>query len=92
MFYAATQLWCLARSLPLILGEYVAENDPNWDNFLLMLTITDYVFAPVSSQDIIGYLKILIQEHHEAFSTLYPDAPIIPKQHYVIHLPDFMLQ
>lgn len=92
LLYVAAQLWCLARMLPLLLGDYVTENEPHWDNFLLMLTITDYVFAPVISEDIIGYLKILIQEHHEAFCILYPSMPIIPKQHYVVHLPEFILK
>ena len=78
--------------LPLLIGDYVTENEAHWDNFLLMLTITDYVFAPLVSEDTIAHLKILIQEHHDAFCTLYPSAPIIPKHHYVVHLPDFMLK
>ena len=89
MLCAATQLWCLAK-LPLLLGGYVVESDPHWQNFLLMLTITDYAFSLVSSKEIIGYLKTLIQEHHDAFCELYPDASVIPKQHYIVHLPEIM--
>lgn len=83
-------MWCLARMLPLLIGQYIPEEDSHWENFLLMLTIVDYLFAPVTSQDIISYLKSLIQEHHEAFLVLYPNAPIIPKLHYIIHLPEWM--
>ena len=88
----ATQMWCLARLLPLIIGSNIPQNEPHWENFLLMLTITDYLFAPAASKDIAAYLKSLIQEHHEAFCTLYPAVPIIPKQHYVIHLPEWLLR
>ena len=83
-------MWCLGRILPLILGECVPQNDPYWENYLLMLTITDYLFAPVTSHDIATYVKHLIQEHHEAFCVLYPHASFIPKLHIMIHLPEWM--
>lgn len=83
-------MWCLARKLPLMVGTHIPEKKPHWDNFLLMLTITDYVFGPVISHEIIPYIKALIQEHHEAFCILYPNASIIPKMHYIIHLPEWI--
>lgn len=46
-----------------------------------MLTITDYVFGPVVSDDIAAYVKILIEEYHERFKQLYPTGTIIPKMH-----------
>lgn len=64
--------------------------DPKWENFVLMLTITSYLFAPVTSEEIVPYLKSLIKEHHEAFCELYSGSPIIPKMHYVIHIPDWL--
>lgn len=90
--YLASQMWCLSRLLPLMIGEMVSEQDPKWENFLLMLTITDYAFAPVTSEEIIPYLKSLIRDHHEAFKELYPNCPIIPKMHYLIHLPEWLLR
>jgi hypothetical protein len=78
--------------LPLLIGTNVTEHEPHWDNFLLMLCITDYIFGPVVSEGIIPYLKSLIQEHHEAFCDLYPHAPIIPKHHYIVHLPEWLLR
>ncbi len=55
-----------------------------------MLTITDYVFAPVVSDDIASYVKSLIQDHHETFQELYSSARIIPKMHYMLHLPEWI--
>ena len=72
-----------------MLGEDVPLGDQHWECFLLMLTIVDYVFAPVISNDDIPYLKDLIQEHHEMFREVYPLCPVIPKMHYMIHLPEW---
>ena len=41
----ATQMWCLARMLPLMIGKDVPEFDEHWSNYLLLLEILDYVFA-----------------------------------------------
>ena len=60
----AIKLHRCARLLPLMIGELVPAQDPN---FVLMLTITGYLFAPVTSEEIVPYLKPLIKEHHEAF-------------------------
>ena len=83
-------MWCLAWLLPLMIGELVPQNDPYWQNFVLLLTITDYIFAPVTSDDITSYIKVLLKEHHERFCELYPNAPAIPKMHYMLHLPEWM--
>ena len=65
----------------------------HWENYLLLLTITDYVFAPLTSVEIADYIKTLIKEHHGIFQEIYGeigDLPIIPKMHYIVHLPKWM--
>ena len=83
-------MWCLARLLPLIIGEKIDFNNAPWENFLLLLKITDHLLAPVTCDDIISYLKILISDHHQAFKSLYPHCHITPKMHYLIHYPECM--
>lgn len=73
-----------------MIGEHIDPDDKHWKNFLLQLKIVDYVFAPAITEEIAAYLRVLIQEHHLAFKTLYPMAPIIPKMHYMIHYPKWM--
>ena len=85
-------MWCLARLVPLMLGNDVPLSDKHRECFLLMLTIIDYVFAPVTSIEIIPYLQQLIKEHHEMFKEVYPTSPIIPKMHYMIHLPEWIMK
>lgn len=40
----AIQMWVLMRYLPLMIGDKVSDNDPYWDNFLTLVTITDYLW------------------------------------------------
>ena len=82
MFYvtsAAAQMWCLCRLLPLMIGSKVTEMDSRWNNFLQMLEIIDIVFAPIISQDLIAYLRLINRDHHESFIELYPHCRITPK-------------
>ena len=94
-FLIASQAWCLARLFPLILfmgSVNISENDKHWLNFLLLLTISDYLLSPVTSIEAMTYVKVLIDEHHREFTDLYPLCPIIPKMHYLIHYPDWIMR
>ena len=89
--FVASQLLCLAKLFPLMIGHFIMENEEHWENFLLLLTIADIIFAPSISQDV-PFLKDVIQEHLTNFCLLYSHAPIIPKLHYMIHLPKGILR
>lgn len=56
----ATQAWCLARLLPLIIGKEVPMDDEYWENYLLLLEMLDYIFAPTLTPEALVHLKILI--------------------------------
>ena len=83
-------MWCLARLLPLMIGEKIREEDPHWENFLILLTIVDYCFAPIVCEDWAAFLRMLINDHHIEFRKLYPACHLTPKMHYMVHLPDIM--
>lgn len=85
-------MWCLGRLLPFMIGDIIPTDDEHWLNFLALLMIIDYVFAPVISPDIVGFLHDKIRSHHEAFQQLYPECSIIPKLHYMIHIPEWILK
>lgn len=88
--FAASQMWCLARLLPLYIGEHVTVGDPHWDNFLLLLSIVDYCLAPLVSEDWAAYLREIIDVHHREFKILYPSFRLTPKMHYLVHYPEMM--
>ena len=73
-----------------MIGEHIPLNNANWNNFMLLVTLIDYIFAPLTSDEISSYVAMLLKEHHERFTELYLNSPIIPKMHYMIHLPEWM--
>ena len=90
LIFVAIQMWVLMRYLPLMIGDKVSDNDPYWDNFLTLVTITDYLLAPVISQDETTYLHFLIEQHNSEFKVLYPNCSINPKFHFMVHNPEFI--
>ena len=85
-------MWCLAKNLPLIIGGVVPDDDEHWQLLMSLLEITRIIFSPVLSRNQAAYLQVLIQNHHEKFKILYPDCSIIPKMHYMIHMPRTILR
>ena len=48
--------------------------------------------CPDASANICGVLKILIEEHHIQFKTLYSAALVIPKFHFLVHYPEQIMR
>jgi hypothetical protein len=93
MYYVSVnQMWCLGLYLPLLIGEFILEEDEHWEAYCILVQILKIVFAPVISKEQMPYLQVLIQNHHERFKALYPNASIIPKMHYMIHMPRIILR
>ena len=90
-YNTAAQMWLLAHILPLSIGDLVPE-DERWSNFLRMLDIIDILFCPWITEDDAAYLAFLISDHHEEFCHLYPSWSIIPKMHFMVHMPRLMIQ
>lgn len=81
----ASQMWCLLLFLPFFIGDFIDEGNEHWKLFLLLREICDIIFAPVVSKGLAILLKQLIIDHHSLFKLLYPDRPLIPKHHFMIH-------
>ena len=85
-------MWILATYLPLIFGDKIPVDDSKWECFLLLLSIIQLCTARVASAALAGILGVLIREHHMLFIKCYPVASIIPKMHYMVHLPQQLLR
>ena len=85
-------MWALGRLLPILIGRYIPEGDDHWENYLLMLEITDHLLAPEITINEAAHVKVLIESHHTAFTTLYPEASVIPKMRFVIHMPRLIIR
>lgn len=86
----ASQMWNLAANLPLMIGDKIQEDDYEWEVFLLLLDILQICVSGVLSVDMVDYLMIKL--YLTSFRTCYPEYNIIPKQHYLIHLPTQILK
>jgi hypothetical protein len=88
----ASAMLTLCYVLPLILGPRVPENNVYWLNWLRLLRIVLLCTSPYCSCETASLLRILVAEYLQEFQNLYPRASFIPKMHYLLHLPDQMLQ
>nr|XP_023659142.1 uncharacterized protein LOC111839439 isoform X1 [Paramormyrops kingsleyae] len=86
----ASQMWCLLRVLPFLLGDLVDSDSPHWQLFLLLRKICDIIFAPVVTKALAVFLKQLVIDHHTLFKNIYPNRNLIPKHHFMVHYPSMM--
>lgn len=86
-YFIAAQMWNLAVYLPLMIGDKVPNGDKEWECYLVLLDILKISTSRLLSADMVHYLGSLIKIYLQSFRDLFPLASIIPKQHYMIHLP-----
>jgi hypothetical protein len=82
----------LCYFLPLLLAPSVDRGNPYWMNWLRLLKIVILSTSAYCSRETADLLCIIIAEYLQECQRLYPRASFIPKMHYLIHLPDQMLQ
>lgn len=85
-------MWCLGLHLPFLIGDYVPEDDDHWELLCILLQTMRIIFAQVVNIDQVAYLQVLIQKLLQTFRDLFPDYSIIPKMHYMVHMPRTMLE
>ena len=88
----ASQTWALGHFLPIMVACKIPEDDEFWQHYLTTLQIANYILAPEVLPEEVAHLKVLLTEHHTTFVRLYPGASVIPKMHYLLHVPRLMLK
>ncbi|CAN7941443.1 unnamed protein product, partial [Ixodes pacificus] len=86
----ASQKWCLFRMLPQLYADTVPEDNPHWMAYLAYRHLVDIILANTIPEDCITYLQVKVQEFLELFTTLYPNAAVIPKLHFLLHYPKYI--
>lgn len=89
---SACQMWLLSSVLPFILAEFVDIDTNRWECFISIIKIMSLCFAHKISSAAVVYLRQAIKDHLSLFKTVYEDINIIPKQHYLVHLPSLILK
>jgi hypothetical protein len=85
----ANECLSLFRHLTYILSDLVEDEDTDdhWKLLIQLQEVTDIVFAPKLTESLLNYFSEVYTNHLKLFQKLYPDLPIKPKQHFLIHLP-----
>lgn len=81
---AAVEMWALLRYLPLILGDFVPQ-DEYWEFLIQLETLTDYVFGTKITESMLVHFSYLFHEHMLLFKKLFPLLSIKPKQHFLVY-------
>ena len=74
----------------MMIGHKVPNENPHWLHYLEILDIMDLLFSPIERPETPGYLEVLLQQNLESFTTLYPDHNILPKMHFLLHMPRYL--
>ena len=74
-FFIAAQMWELVNIFPFIIGKSLYFN---------------HSFLSCDTADQVSYVGILIKEYLQQFSLLYPNQPLTPKCHYLVHIPSLI--
>ena len=85
-------MWNLAVYLPILIGNEVPKDDMEWECFLLLLDVLQICATRVLSTDLVDHLRVLIELYLRTFQQCYPHMTLIPKQHYLVHLPNQILK
>lgn len=88
----AAQMWMFATLLPLIIGDQVPLEQPNWECFLLLLKIVKHCTSRVVSAATSAIVAALVDQHHQSFKICYPGVAFTPKLHYMVHFPQQLLR
>ena len=85
----ASTMWLLSQILPFLLDNYIDHTSPQWISFMTLLEIMGITFCSEVTQASVLYLKSTVKQYLANFKTTY-NVNILPKQHYLVHLPSQM--
>ena len=81
----------LCKVLPFLLELLGVDLKSREFQFLIqLLLIIQHVYSPVISTETIEYLKELIATYLSSFSDIYPESRLLPKHHYLVHIPNLI--
>ena len=86
----AVQIWSLLRMLPLVLADIVSQKHPCIRLLHHLCHLTSIIFSPCFTQGMIAYLEDVIEDHLCNFKTIFPDVPLKPKHHFLVHYPSII--
>ena len=70
--------------LPLMIGKDVSASDEHWSNFLVLLEILDYVFAPTLAHEAVAYFVKVVYSNLFSYLEIItpPNKASPPVKHF----------
>ncbi len=87
----AKQARIFLKNLPFILKRFVSVEDLYYQLIIQMISIVQIYFTPVITVARIEELRDVIETHLKKFKELFSTVSITPKMHYMMHVPDQIL-
>jgi hypothetical protein len=76
----------------MMLAPYVDPENKVWKMFLMLQEVVDLVFAPKMTESMLSYFELLYSNFLSEYKKLYPEIPVKPKMHFLVHLPTIVRQ
>ena len=80
-----SQMRCLMRLLPLIIGNHIPEEYGPWEALLLLLRVCEYIFAPALRPGHVNVMEDLIKQYYQVRREVFPEEWLRPKDHFTMH-------
>lgn len=86
---SASEMMSLVRYFGLIIGDFIPQNDPVWELYILMRKIFDILISTLFQKGCSEFLQTLVAEHNELYLK-YSKSHLKPKFHYLLHYHSMM--
>ena len=90
--FKADECRTFLRLFPFIVGPMVDLENQYYKFILELIELVNLIFAPVITTLGIEDLKAKIDFHLTQFKVLFPEMNLLPKHHYLIHIPRSILR
>lgn len=80
---SASEMWNFIHFIPLIIGDLIPIDNPEWKLLRVLVRIIDIVLLPKFSDSDIELLRSSVKAHHEIYVQLF--GPLKPKHHFMVH-------
>eukprot|EP00732_Lithocolla_globosa_P000924 Lithocolla_globosa_v1_NODE_368_length_4282_cov_1393.917909.p1 type:complete len:874 gc:universal NODE_368_length_4282_cov_1393.917909:3941-1320(-) len=81
----ASQNWLLSRMLPLLIQDWVPDDDRHWMSMKAHCAILKMTLKQEYDDIAIEVLDETVDYHHRLYKVVYPFTNITPKGHYYVH-------
>ena len=82
----ASQIWCLLRLIPFMIGHYFLSDDQYWNVYLLLRDIVEELLRPTYTVALTYVLEDMIREHHERYLEVFVCRLVFFMQCYMLAL------